>query len=112
MLDQLDPSTHARLDDPATSHAAAARLRKRTTIIRLLRAYSAAPLHGLTAEEACERAGLTPADGGWKRVSDLQRLGLIEPCVDDFNRSVTRTGASGRQQRVLSITGLGVAALT
>jgi len=48
-----------------------------------------------TAEEAAEAAGYTPADGAWKRVSDLVRLGLL---VDTGER---RKGRSGRSQRVL-----------
>lgn len=99
----------ARLSDPETSHASAARLRTRSLTVALLRAYASAPLSGLTAEEASQRVG--NPDGAWKRVSDLQRLGLIEPAVDEFGRAATRTASSGRQQRVLTITGLGVATL-
>lgn len=105
----IDTLPQARLSDPETSHASAARLRARSTIVALLRVYAGEPLHGLTAEQASERVG--NPDGAWKRVSDLQRLGLIEPAVDAYGRSVTRTASSGRQQRVLTITGLGVATL-
>ena len=68
----------------------------------LLDAYSTA---NLTSEEASEFCGYTPADGAWKRVSDLMNAKLIEPT------GITRSGSSGRQQRVMRITALGREAL-
>jgi len=50
--------------------------------------------HGMTAEEAGDRAGF---DGAWKRCSDLLRLGVIVPT------GKTRKARSGRAQRVLAI---------
>ena len=77
--DQLDlfTTTHARATDPDTSHEAAARVSNAAAMKRrLLAVFQAAP-GGLSAEAACEAAGYTPADGAWKRVSDLERDGLI-----------------------------------
>lgn len=90
----LNPRTHARAADPHTSHTAAARLTDKTTMLRAL----TAQYHNgaeLTAEEAATRAGYTPADGAWKRISDLLNQGVLE----DTGR--TRKASSGRSQRVL-----------
>ena len=76
MTDAIDLFTPiARTDDPATSHAAAARIQpKRGTqasqILATLKAYP----NGLTAAEV-ER--FTLLKGAWKRVSDLKNAGLI-----------------------------------
>lgn len=100
LLDRsLNPTTHARNTDPSTSHTAAARLSDKRTMLRtLLTLYTR---WDLTAEEAAREAGYTAADGAWKRVSDLLRLGLLEDTGEH------RPGSSGRGQRVLRITDAG-----
>lgn len=91
---------HARATDDTTSHDAAAQMSDKTTmLVALMRQFAQAPM---TAEQAATAAGYTPADGAWKRVSDLIRLELIEPTEH------TRAGKSGRQQRVHQITAAGV----
>lgn len=103
LLAELDPHTHARTEDPGTSHAAAAQLSsKRTMMRRLLTQYASV---WLTAEEAALACGFTAADGAWKRVSDLLNAGLLE------DSGQLRTGSSGRAQRVLRITAAGREAL-
>lgn len=99
----LDPHTHARTTDPATSHLAARQLADKTTMLRrLLWAYAARPM---TAEEASDYCGYSAEDGAWKRASDLAARGLI---VDtDYNRP----GRSGRLQIVRAITQAGRDAL-
>lgn len=98
------PGPHARTTDPHTSHEAAHRLSDKTTIMRAMLAEFARYENGLTAEWVC---GLTDhLNGGWKRVSDLKRLGYIEPT------GKTVTGTSGRKQQLLAITEEGRAALT
>lgn len=98
-LIDVDPATLARSGDPATSRTAAHRLRTAATRRRrLLAAYATGDR---TAEEAARVAGYTPADGAWKRVSDLKRLGYIAPT------GRTRPGSSGRDQEVLAITDAG-----
>lgn len=97
------PGPHARDTDPHTSHAAAHHLSDKTTIMRAMLAEFARYQHGLTAEWVC---GLTDhLNGGWKRVSDLKRLGYVKPT------GKTVTGSSGRQQQLLAITEEGRAAL-
>lgn len=100
-LFDLDPHTHARTGDPRTSHAAARRLAARETMLRRLLAEFARYPDGLTAEEAAAFAGYTPADGAWKRVSDLALAGWIA----DTGRN--RTASSGRDQIVRRITDAG-----
>lgn len=105
MTDLLDllASTHARTDDPDTSKAAAARLSDKATMMRkLLKCFS---VRSLTSDEAVWLAGYLPADGAWKRVSDLAAKGLIE---DTGER---RPGDSGRAQMVRRITDKGREAL-
>lgn len=100
-----DQLPRARTTDPATSHAAAAALSDKHTIMRtLLLVFHGHPA-GLTAEQACTLAGYGPEHGGWKRVSDLKRAGLLFPTGD------TMTGQQGRAQQVLAITEKGRAAL-
>lgn len=100
------PRELARLEDPDTSHAAARALAGKAGTMRrrLLAVYVKAP-GGLTAEEAADRAGFDPAEGPWKRVSDLTNMDLIRPT------GKTRAASSGRQQRVLRITDAGREAL-
>jgi hypothetical protein len=99
----IDPKTLARRADPVTSHAAARSLSGRAGTMRrrLLEVFSDGL--GYTAEEAASLAGYGPADGSWKRVSDLLTLGLLR----DTGR--TRIASTGRRQRVLEITEDGTA---
>ena len=91
----------ARTTDPVTSHNAAKTLVRETMMKKLMEAYAEAGTDGLTAEEASSNAGYSPADGAWKRVSDLITAGLLE------DSGHTRKGSSGRQQRVLILSTLG-----
>jgi len=100
---ELTPEKLHRTEDPWTSRAAARQLKANTMRRYLLLAFAVIPR---TAEEAAGAAGYTPADGAWKRVSDLLNLGLIEDTGE------TRTASSGRQQRVLRITAKGREALS
>lgn len=97
------PKTHARTEDPDTSKAAArqvSRRQRQAMRARLLDAFRCSPW-GLSAEQAAAAAGYTADDGAWKRVSDLERDGLVED-------SGTRVqGSHGRQVRVLVITEAG-----
>lgn len=87
-----------RASDPVTSQQGAAHIRPKigSQMHRLLIQYSAHRIAGLTDEQACTAAGVTT--GGWKRCSDLRRLGLIEATGE------TRTASSGVEQRVCRIT--------
>lgn len=104
MTDQLIfeewlPAPAARKNDPATSKAAAGRLKPNTQMARIAIAYRE---HGpLIDDEAGNFAGLAHA-GYWKRCSDLRKAGIIEPTGE------TRTGKSGEQQRVCRLTVLGI----
>jgi hypothetical protein len=98
----LDPRTHARTTDPDTSHEAAAKLTPRSTMMaRLLSAFLDCDRN---ADEATEAAGYSPADGAWKRISDLAAVGWI---ADTGER---REGRSGRRQIVWYITDDGMRA--
>jgi len=90
-LDLFAAATRARANDPSTSRSAAQSLDTRTILAQLARAYRDAGAAGLTDEEAGERVGKV---GAWKRCADLRRLGMIAP------DGRTRTGISGREQRV------------
>jgi hypothetical protein len=96
-----NPAAHARGSDPDTSRDAAAQV---TTLNghceALLRVYP--DWVGLTAEEAAGHAGINPWAAS-KRVSDLRRMGLIEPLVLD-GKTVTRKNSSNRQAEVCCIT--------
>jgi hypothetical protein len=65
----------ARASDPETSHAGADRIapKRGTDAARVYAWYLANP-SGATAKEYAQR---TKHDGGWKRVSDLLRKGLL-----------------------------------
>lgn len=99
-----EPRSLARLDDPETSHVAARALSGKAGTMRraLLDAFSTADL---TAEEVQDAAGYVPADGSWKRVSDLGNAKLIEPTGE------VRVASTGRPQRVWRITEAGKEAL-
>lgn len=93
-------TTLSRTTDPETSKAAAVRVDAAFMRGKLLAVFARGE-H--TAEEASRAAGYTPADGAWKRVSDLKNLGLIEPT------GTTRTASSGREQAVMRVTAKGLA---
>lgn len=102
-LERPDPRSHARRTDPDTSRTAAERLTDKATMMaRLLVTYLDA---NRTTDEAIEAAGYEPADGAWKRVSDLANHGLI---ADTGER---RVGNAGREQIVREITRAGLVQL-
>lgn len=83
---------YARNADPATSHAAAAKLDH----ARVHRARILATLDSIgsgTFEEIAAASGMRN-DQVWRRLSDLRRMGEAEPNGEE------RPGASGRKQRV------------
>ena len=95
----------ARLSDPSTSNAGIHDVLPRagSQQHKLLLAFGSRPM-GLIAEEAGEIAGLSET-GYWKRISELQRAGLIE---DTF---ATRQASTGSDQRVLALTAKGKRAI-
>lgn len=99
------PRELARSTDPATSKAAAARAQRKSMLDSLLAAFC---VHGqMTAEEAAHACGYTAEDGAWKRVSDLLAVGMLEVVVLPGGQEKTRSGSSGRAQRVLQATKAG-----
>ena len=70
--------------------------------MRLLAIYAQNPIMGLTDEEASTQAGILH---GWKRCSDLRRLGLIE------DAATMRETSSGVNAMVCRITQQGLEAL-
>ena len=94
-----------RATDPDTSAAGARHIRPKvgSQIMLLLQVYRDHSIYGLTDEQACTLATLV--NGGWKRCSDLRRLGWIEPTGE------TRPATSGVPQRICRITAAGVEAL-
>ena len=70
--------------------------------MRLLAIYAQNPLLGLTDEEASSQAGILH---GWKRCSDLRRLGFIE------DAATQRATSSGVLAMVCRITQQGLEAL-
>lgn len=94
-----DAMAHARVTDPDTSREAAKPSRQ-TQLMRLLEAYRG--WTNLTDEEATERAGIAQ---GWKRCSDLRRLGYIE------DTTLRKVGSQGKKQMVCCLTDAGAQAL-
>jgi hypothetical protein len=100
--DEIPPWEHRRNSDPDTSRAAAERLSTAKTMMRrLLPAYLYCDC---TGEESAAFAGYEH-HAAQKRVSDLERLELIE---DTGER---RPGSSGRLQKICRITDKGREAL-
>lgn len=91
-----------RATDPDTSKAAAQSVQKalKGRLYTLLCVYSRNYPEGLTDEQACAQADMFV--GGWKRCSDLRRLGYIK---DTGERRLT---SSGRMGIVCQITGDGI----
>jgi hypothetical protein len=87
----------ARTTDPETSHKAADRNAPRRTsqAMRILSAY----LEGPQTDEQASTIAKIP--GGWKRCSDLRRLGYIEPTGE------TAVTSYGSEANVCRITALG-----
>jgi hypothetical protein len=95
----------ARRSDPETSHEAAqgALASWNAQAMQILPAFADAELN---AYEAAMKADvLNRFVCWWHRVSDLKKLGFIEPT------GAKRNGPTNRQQMVLRITPLGLAAL-
>lgn len=86
----------ARTTDPETSHLAARQNAPRRTsqAVRILRAYLEGPQ---TDEQAATRAQVP---GGWKRCSDLRRLGYIEPTGET---AFTSYGAAANVCRITDL---------
>lgn len=93
-----------RSTDPATSAEGARHIRPKagSQAMRLLVVYAAAPIYGLTDEQAATAAEI---HHGWKRCADLRRLGFIEPTGE------TRPTVAGVQAMVCRITAAGLEAL-
>jgi hypothetical protein len=78
------------------------KLKRTSQAMRLLAVYAQNPIMGLTDEEASSQAGILH---GWKRCSDLRRLGLIE------DAATQRETLSGVLAMVCRITQEGLEAL-
>lgn len=92
-LDIGEPRTLARRTDPATSHAAAARVNEFAGSHRA-QVLAALKLHGpMTADQIATRTRLQSQQVN-KRLPECQRLGLAAPTGDE------RLSASGRPERV------------
>jgi predicted transcriptional regulator len=105
----IDFATRARRDDPQTSKDAAASVNQfgneaHQTILRAI------VIHGpMTFYEIAHHTGLRP-DQVWRRLSELHKMGLIEPLMEDVMSPdgyswigtipVTRRGDTGRMCRV------------
>lgn len=98
----------SRRRDPGTSKAGAVdvTIRAGSQRFKLLTAYANAPLatHGLTSDQARERAKISERSCYWKRVSELHAAGLIMTAGE-------REGDAGSKQTVYAITMKGVQAL-
>lgn len=93
----VNPTRLARKTDPATSHAAAARVAefRATHAQRILRCLS---YHGpLTVDQIAERTGMQ-SQAVNKRLPELERAGLAAPAKDRL-----RPSASGRMARVWGV---------
>lgn len=102
--DLFAPCTLARVDDPETSHAAAARVREfggehHALIIGVLRDYP----RGLTVHEIAAHCRLTAHEVG-KRIAELDRAEMIDPVLKpDGTGTLTRRSPAGRSARVWRI---------
>jgi hypothetical protein len=107
-LVEAEQRTMSRRRDPGTSKAGAAdvTIRAGSQRFKLLTAYANAPLatHGLTSDQARERAKISERSCYWKRVSELHAAGLIMTAGE-------REGDAGSKQTVYAITMKGVQAL-
>lgn len=96
----------ARNTDPSTSKAAAKSVKTTPLMMRLLAIFAK---KSMTSEMAAEEADLLHI-GYWKRVSDLLRVGYIEPRTQG-GVNLTWVNRSGRQAQVWKITAAGREAL-
>lgn len=107
-LADFEQRTMSRRRDPGTSKAGAVdvTIRAGSQRFKLLTAYANAPLatHGLTSDQARERAKISERSCYWKRVSELHAAGLIMTAGE-------REGDAGSKQTVYAITMKGVQAL-
>lgn len=101
----IESIARARNTDPETSKAAARQLSTARSHCRLILEQHLEAPNGLTDEQAVERAGIE--EGGWKRCSDLRRMGLIEWMRHDNGKIVKRVGSNNRDVGVSVITGEG-----
>jgi hypothetical protein len=106
----------ARNTDPSTSHKAGDGMdgKRPSQRQRLLVAYHGNHLGiggGLTDDEAVRAAGHEPAEGLWRRCSELRDLGAIEPVRDVLGTLVTRLSERGKPAEVCAITGYGIRAV-
>ena len=102
IAEQIAKLPEARNSDPLTSHKAAVANapRRGSQALRILATYLEVPQ---TDESAAEAAGVP---GGWKRCSDLRRLGYIVPT------GTTARTSYGVEANVCAITPLGRKVLT
>lgn len=87
----IDFADNVRSTDPATSHAAAKQLDFAFELCSII--MICLKRRPGTFEEIASRTRLRP-DQVWRRLSDLEKMGLARPTTE------TRRGSSGRQQRV------------
>jgi predicted ArsR family transcriptional regulator len=85
----------ARSVDPATSKKAAARVKDFSSTF-CAKIYEELKKRDGTFEELAARTGLRP-DQVWRRLPDLQKMGLAIPTNQE------RAGQSGRAQRVWAV---------
>lgn len=97
----LDPTTHAHRDDPASSARAMMR--------RLLEGY--ARLGCATDLLAIREAALEGANYPQRRCSDLRAKGLIEPATDAAGARLYAKNPNGNLAMVCRITDAGLAHL-
>ena len=88
---------------PTTSHVAARKAKPRANSMRIQILLAYRSNVDMTSEEIGHALGLIGKPGAsyWQRVSELNKLGMIEPT------GVLRAGLSGSEQRVFSITTAG-----
>lgn len=96
----------ARTTDLSTSKEAAKSVKPTPLMMRLLSVFAK---KSMTSEMAGEQADLLHT-GYWKRVSDLVRVGYIEPRTQG-GKNLTWATRSGRQAQVWKITAAGREAL-
>jgi hypothetical protein len=103
LFDDADDLPHARRNDPTTSYHAGAGIKTMgTDCAALLRAYARLAF-GATREEAADAAGVNQWAAS-KRVSDLRRLGLIEPRLTTNGLPAVRIARTRKEQEVNIIT--------
>jgi len=100
LFDPVNPKLQSRRTDPATSAAAARRLKPNSAKAKLLHRYY---LFDLTDEQAAQQAGLDLYQAS-KRCADLRRDGFVEAVG-------VATGQSGSERMVCRITDAGRSAV-